>query len=391
MKKTIVCFLMLMTASQLAAQDFLSNSEVDSLWRNTTITVKGGGLRPDVVMLLEAFHKALPTWVVGEVMKQHAHPAKGTKRNGSTTLLESHDNDDFELLIDPKNGYVDFSSQTDIDQMEACIWRRSNAHTLFAISLYEQHDPVQHLLCWFDYDPATQTMKAEKSPIDTYKKPFENIDFGWALPRKGTDFVIREYYNYLIPTVTRIYHWDGMHHKLAKTLIADFKYGWFGSDDMQQASKEGYDKYAIVNLEGSPVLCLKKTNSDMVIDNILVVAPFKNSMQAVAANDESTIIEGFFQVKPEEGAPWKGKEVVIFCRDFESVNYYSVINDGLVSYFVADEPMKDDSGATIGYTPSITGYGGKDESIHIMHASIAKRVEFNPQWQSFEYTEEERF
>lgn len=391
MRKTIVCFLMLMTASQLAAQDFLSNSEVDSLWRNTTITVKGGGLRPDVVMLLEAFHKALPTWVVGEVMKQHAHPAKGTKRNGSTTLLESHDNDDFELLIDPKNGYIDFSSQTDIDQMEACLWRRENAHSLFAVSLYEQHDPVQHLLCWFDYNPATQTMKAEKSPVDIYKKPFENMDFSWTLPRIGTDFVIREYYNYLIPTVTRIYHWDGMHHKLAKTLIADFKYGWFGSDDMQQASKEGYDKYAIVNLEGSPVLCLKKTNSDMVIDNILVVAPFKNSMQAVAANDESTIIEGFFQVKPEEGAPWKGKEVVIFCRDFESVNYYSVINDGLVSYFVADEPMKDDSGATIGYTPSITGYGGKDESIHIMHASIAKRVEFNPQWQSFEYTEEERF
>ncbi len=387
MRKTIVCLLILMTASQLAAQDFLSNSEVDSLWRNMTIPVKGGGLRPDVVMLLEAFHKALPTWVVGEVMKQHAHPAKGTKRNGSILLLESHDNDEFELLIDPKNGYIDFSSQTDIDQMEACLWRRENAHSLFAISLYEQHDPVQHLLCWFDYNPATQTMKAEKSPVDTYKRPFESVDISWSLPRKGTEFVIREYYNYLIPTVTRIYQWDGMQHKLAKTLIADFQYGWFGSNDMYQASKEGYNEYALLNLEGSPLLCLKKTD----LDNILVVAPFKNSMQVVGANDEATRIEGLFHVKPEDGAPWTGKEVVVLCRDFESVNYYSVINDGLVSYFVADEPMKDDNGATIGYTPSITGYGGKDESIHIMHASIAKRVEFNPQWQSFEYTEEERF
>lgn len=387
MRKTIVCFLMLIMANQLTAQKLLSNSEVDSLWRNMTIPVKGGGLRPDVVMLLEAFHKALPTWVVGEVMKQHAHPAKGTKRNGSILLLESHDNDDFELLIDPKNGYIDFSSQTDIDQMEACLWRRENAHSLFAVSLYEQHDPVQHLLCWFDYNPATQTMKAEKSPVDTYKRPFESVDISWSLPRKGTDFVIREYYNYLIPTVTRIYQWDGMQHKLAKTLIADFQYGWFGSNDMYQASKEGYNEYALLNLEGSPLLCLKKTD----LDNILVVAPFKNSMQVVGANDEATRIEGLFHVKPEDGAPWTGKEVVVLCRDFESVNYYSVLKEGLVSYFVADEPEKDDTGVTIGYKPTITGYGAKDESIHIIHASVSERLEFNPQWQTFEYTEETRF
>lgn len=392
MKKYLLLIVLLASVGNVAANEILSNSEVNAQWREKTVSVKGGGQAPDVLTLLKAFHQALPTWVVGEVLKQHAHPAKGTKRDGSTLLFEDNDNDEFRILIDPKNGYIDYSSMTDVDQMSACVWRRSNGHRIFAISLYEQHDPVQNLLCWFDYDPATQTMKAEKSPIDTYKKPYKEMDFDWTLPRKGTDFVIREYYNYLIPTVTRIYQWDGMGFKLGKTLIGDFKYGWFGGSDLLQASKQGFHDFALVSFTKgeSPVLCLRKKN-DVGVDYILVVAPFKNNMQAIAAVDESTTIEGLFRVKPEKDAPWTGKEVIAYCRDFEHVNYFTVLNFGVVSYIVADEPEIDDEGNTIGYTPHIIGYGAKDESIHIMHAEVAERLSLDPQWQPLEFTAETRF
>lgn len=393
MKKFLLLIMVLVYADSMTATEFLCNSEVNAQWRSKTISVKGGGQTPDVVTLLKAFHQALPTWVVGEVLKQHAHPAKGTKRDGSTLLFEDNNDDEFQILIDPKNGYVGYSSMTDVDQMSACVWRRTNGHRIFAISLYEQHDSVQNLLCWYDYDPATQTMKAEKSPIDKYKKPFnENMEFSWTLPRKGTDFVIREYYNYLIPTVTRIYKWDGMEHKLAKTQIADFKYGWFGGEDLLQASKQGFHDYALYPfIKGeSPVLCLRKKN-DVGVDYILIVAPYKNNMQAVAAIDESTTIEGFFRVKPEKDAPWTGNEVIVFCRDFEHVNYYTVLNFGVVSYIVTDEPELDDAGNTIGYSTHINGYGSKKESIHIAHAEVAEHVAFNPKWEPLEFTTETRF
>lgn len=93
----------------------------------------------------------------------------------------------------------------------------------------------------------------------------------------------------------------------------------------------------------------------------------------------------------EVNAQWTGKEVIAYCRDFEHVNYFTVLNFGVVSYIVADEPEIDDEGNTIGYTPHIIGYGAKDESIHIMHAEVAEQLSLDPQWQPLEFTAETRF
>lgn len=77
-------------AVSVAAAELLSNSEVNSQWRSKVIAVKDGGSAPGVMTLLRAFHHALPTWVVGEVLKQYDHPAKGTMRDGSMLLFEDH-------------------------------------------------------------------------------------------------------------------------------------------------------------------------------------------------------------------------------------------------------------------------------------------------------------
>ena len=79
MKKTIFTLTMLVCTISGAAQNFLSNSEINSQWRQKTIAVKNGGQAPDVVTLLRAFHQALPAWVVGEVLK------KVRCMNGATT------------------------------------------------------------------------------------------------------------------------------------------------------------------------------------------------------------------------------------------------------------------------------------------------------------------
>ena len=389
-RKLTIVLLMAFGCQQVFSQEessegnnILSNSEVDARWRKTDIKVKNGGQAPNVVTLLRAFHQALPTWVVGEVLKQNDHPAKGTKRDGSVLILESDEEDEMTIIIDPVNGYAEYSSMTDIDQMSCCVWRRSNGHRIFAVSLYEQHDPVQHLLCWYDYDPQTQTMKAEKSPIDKYKKPFEKMDFSWSLPRKGSDFVITEYYYFPDEAnVTQVFSWDGMEHHYAKTLIGDFKYQYFDDEDWYQASKQGFTEFDLVDLDnsGSPVICLKKDDI-----NWLVLGEFRGEMQTVAVNDEMHQIEGFFHVKPEADAPWTEKDLVAYTSDFMHTHYYAILQEGSIGYFVTDEPETDDEGNTIGYTPKINGYGAKDESIHIIHASVADKVALKPQWRKFEF------
>lgn len=386
---SVVCLSAVLTAG---AVETLVNSEVDDRWRKTTIKVRNGGQSPNVVTLLKAFHEALPTWVVGEVLKQNDHPAKGTRRDGSAVILDDHDDDDFRILIDIRNGYADYASMTDVDQMSCCVWRRTDGHRIFAVSLYEQHDPVQHLLCWYDYDPQTQTMRPERSPIDAYKKPFKNMDFSWSLPMQGTDFVIHEYHHFPSMTVTQVYGWDGKEHRYTKTQISDFRYQCFGEDDWLQASEQGFTEYALVDLDGSgsPSLCLRKPKDDpQHSDNYVVLNDFRGEMQTVTVNDEMHQMEGFFHVKPEADAPWTAKDLVAFTSDVMHTHYYAILQDGSIGYFVTDEPETDDGGNTIGYTPKKNGYGAKDESIHIIHASVADKVTLNPQWKPFEFVEEE--
>ena len=388
MRKIFLSIIVLLTAVSMSARTTLINSDIDSLWRQTTISVKNGGQAPDVMTLLSAFHQALPTWVVGEVLDQQKKPIPGTKRNSTTLLYENNEEDELRILIDPKNGFACYESLTDIDQMSCCVWRRTNGHRIFAISLYEQHVMPQNLLCWYDYDPETQTMTPERSPMDDYQKPFPLGEIGWTLPEKGTDFIINEYSPFY-PTLRRIYTWDGMKHQLSKIQLEDFEYQEFGDGEWTKASGEGFKEVAFVDLDGKgyPLLCLRKAkeSDDQERDDMLILAEFKGKMQTVAISDMFHRIRGFFHVKPEQDAPWTGQEVVAYTSDFMHISYYVVIKDGYIRYFVTEWPLTDDDGEEIGWEPQITGYGSKDESIHIIHASVADHVEVDPQWMPFEF------
>ena len=333
----------------------LNNAKVDSLWRQKTISVKNGGQAPDVMTLLRAFNEALPTWVVGEVLEQQKKPVPGTKRNGTTLLYENNQEDELRILIDPKNGYACYESLTDVDQMSCCVWRRSNGHRIFAISLYEQHVMPQNLLCWYDYDPQTQTMKPERCPLDDYKKPSSVVEVGWTLPEKGTDFIINEYSPFY-PNVRRIYKWDGMKPQFSRIQMEDFEYQEFGDGEWTKASGEGFKDVAFVDLDGYPLLCLRKAkdSEDQERDDMLILAEFKGKMLTVAISDTFNRIRGFFHVKPEQDAPWTGEEVVAYTSDMMHTNYFVVVKEGLIRYI-------------------------------IIHASVADHVEIDPQWVPFEF------
>lgn len=359
----------------------LSNSEVNAKWRTTKIPVKGGGTAPDVMTLLKAFHLVLPTWVAETVIK-HGENLKDGEQYES--------NDDWRVLVDRKNGFADLASETDIDQVQTCVWKCDNGHRLFAVSLYEQHDPVQHLLCWYDYDPATETLTPEKSPVDRFKSKYHLDQMSWSLPMKGTDFEIYEYDAHL-PTITHVYQWNGLQHFHAIDRIESVDYQWFGtlpkSKKPIQMKSEGWQYYTIVDLtgDGCKVMWLSQRETD--VRDSRLIASYKSGFSCVGSRCSQNppgVEELHINTLEEKGR--KVPTVVLCTQDAVGKQWYTIIRDGHIDGFVSSIPdvMNPEAGRV---TKVIDSFGNEKELLDI----LTKELEDYPlrvgMWQQCEIVE----
>lgn len=364
MRKTILTFIILTIAANMAAQDYLSNSEISSQWRQKTITVKNGGQTPDVVTLLKAFHQILPSWVVGEVLKQANHPAPTTRKSGTADIFDAED--DYRIMIDRRNGYVDLESETDINQMAACVWRKDNGHRIFAITLYEQHDPVQNLLCWYDYDPTTQTMKPERSPLDDFKPSCNRYEaIAWKLPRKGTDFQIHEYYNVLTNPITHIYKWDRKQFKADAVQINRFEFlPSVGSLHYTMLSPGDWTHYALVDLtgEGDPVFLLANLENGKVMERIML-AQFKGDICQIAESSADFGAICVYSLPPRGN----NKRVAVQYRDQPGGYWYAILTGCNVHFTLSDLPNFSKASDEDTRVVSVEeGFGAPDETTDIL-------------------------
>ena len=172
-------------------------------WADKTIQVPNGGQAPGIVTLTKAFNSVWPTYVVKGILKSATNPnfteMKDDECGGGT-------------VVDRRNGYLSESAGAcDGDNMEACVWKRDNGHRLFAIQVSSSCDPDFSVICFYDYDPATQTLTPESSPVDTYQ-PKEGRDYWFSLPRHGKDFIITEMIHNDQVNLSSIYKFDGMKH-----------------------------------------------------------------------------------------------------------------------------------------------------------------------------------
>ncbi|MBR1594713.1 MAG: hypothetical protein IJ659_08080 [Alloprevotella sp.] len=243
----------------------VSNDDIYSQWRTTTIPVRGGAASPDVITLLRASQQVFPMWSAEQVLL-----AAATLRDGE----QYESTDDWRVLVDRKNGYCDLDSQTDVSQVKARVWRRRNGHSLFALSLFEIDNQHCEVLCWYDYDPATRTLTPERSPVDDLRAQLEatNLDLDprtgytdvtWSLPMSGDELEVWEL-RMGFPCVTHIYTWDGMRHTPNGERITEFGYRIAGGDDaVFRAWLDGYKYYAWIDPtgEGSSILWLSKGKS----------------------------------------------------------------------------------------------------------------------------------
>lgn len=171
-------------------------------WATRPIKVKGGGKAPGVVTLTKAFNDVWKVYVVSGILKQAQDPKFTYKSD------PEYDSED---IVDRKNGYMGVDSGgTDSDYMESCVWRCDNGHRLFAIRMGGPTDPEIEVVCFYDYDPETETMTPVESPVDTFK-PKEEY-YSYSLPRKGKDFIITEYILSDDSNLQHIYTFDGQKH-----------------------------------------------------------------------------------------------------------------------------------------------------------------------------------
>lgn len=367
MRRVLICIIVLMAfAGSSSAQKTLDNSEVNSQWRTKKISVKDGGQTPDVVTLLRAFHQALPTWAVSQVLKQADHPAKGTRQSGTAAIWDGEEEDDYRILIDRRNGYADLASQTDIDQTAASVWRKDNGHRIFALSLFQQHGNPQNVLCWYDYDPQTQTMTPEKSPLDDFKPSAKGAFVAYELPMTGTDFNIIEYYPSL-PAITHVYKWNRKQFLYNGVQMPDFEYNLApDSKSTTRISESGYafSHYCLIDPtdSGSPMMAFCNFVEGEIGD-LMLIGEFKGNHVALGQKTrDGEKLNLFYAPEAQNG----NQQVAVVHRDMAGGLWYNILLGNLVQYVVCDLPnfANPDEGRTVKIT---AGFGSDDETTEIIN------------------------
>ena len=367
MRRILICIIVLIAfIGSNSAQNTLDNSEVNSQWRTKKISVKDGGQTPDVVTLLRAFHQALPTWAVSQVLKQADHPAKGTRQSGTAAIWDGEEEDDYRILIDRRNGYADLASQTDIDQTAASVWRKDNGHRIFALSLFQQHGNPQNVLCWYDYDPQTQTMTPEKSPLDDFKPSAKGAVVAYELPMTGTDFNIIEYYPSL-PAITHVYKWNRKQFLYNGVQMPDFEYNLApDSKSTTRISESGYafSHYCLIDPtdSGSPMMAFCNFVEGEIGD-LMLIGEFKGNHVALGQKTrDGEKLNLFYAPEAQNG----NQQVAVVHRDMAGGLWYNILLGNLVQYVVCDLPnfANPDEGRTVKIT---AGFGSDDETTEIIN------------------------
>ncbi len=290
MKTYIVLASVLLTccfsAISVSAQNEASTAMLKKLQSTTIYGVKG----KNIMTIFEAFNKTWETGAGNSILLKHRNPAKFNAANTPENGPE------IEVIIDLTNGYVSADNGGgDGDYIEACIWKRSNGHLLFAVHMGAPVDPEMDLVCFYDYNPSKKTLTPEISEVNNFKTFFsEDNDnyFTYSLPREGKNLVIEETFyswydpdNILIePSLHHIYTYDGMnlHYSATQidcydTLLKAFKEKAIYSDNDTEMTR-----FAIIDIdnddapeiwlsddkgENSSVYCVKEGKTVLLGEN----------------------------------------------------------------------------------------------------------------------------
>ena len=246
MKKNFLLLTMLAFAIGLSAQNNMSLDQIRDNWSSKSIKLENAS-QANIMDFVTAFQKTWPTYSGRELIKF------------SKSKLPYENTD---KVVDLKNGYVlymeDDPEAVSDEHMEACFWNRKNGHKLLAVTLSRVTPSELVVLCFYDYDPNTQTLTPEKSLNNLFTPSFPGYRYRAWLPQKGKNLVIEEFFGSI--TIKHTYSWDGMKPTNPKTTIdqlgncqAQFNADYFG------ANENPFTQYAMLDIDhdGRPELVLR--------------------------------------------------------------------------------------------------------------------------------------
>ena len=129
--------------------------------------------------------------------------------------------------------------------------------------------------------------------------------------------------------------------------------------------------------EGTPVLVLRKTDEGTYGygNQYCIFSTFKGDHSVVAVNNNMYGIDALYHPKAVAGKPWKQTDAVALTHDALGNKIYSVVTDGLVSYYVM-QPTDDDTGQR----RRVIGYGAKEETKDIVTSEPASPITIDTRW-----------
>lgn len=236
------------------AQKNYDIDEIRAGWAKKTITgVKDG----NILTLLTAFNK---TWRTAPATELLAHPVSN----------ENHE-DAYAIVVDRPNGYVSAAELGDDgEDIEACVWKRSNGHKLFAVVYTRYHGLTPHpIALFYDYDATKGSLTPDFDvPLVQFMPSFADRTVDMVhihLPQKGKDVVVDEYVMPWGISIKQTYKWNGMQPEWTNTTIESYDQMYRLYDTTYQLpEKVKFDRYALYDFDedDNPELWVSSANND---------------------------------------------------------------------------------------------------------------------------------
>ena len=360
MKNTLLLLLSLFPMV-MNAQQKLSVDQVKSQWQTRNLKVEVD--KPTILQLVQTFQNAFPTYSGGELIK-------------FSKSKTPYDNTD--KVVDIKNGYVLYSEDdpdSDNDeQLQACVWRRSNGHSLFAVNLHRFSNEVD-VLCFYDFNPQTKTLTPEKSLTQLFTPSFSGYRYRVWLPQNGKNLKVEEFFGAL--TILHSYSWDGNRPVNPKVSISNFdSYQATFAEKVFFAEEHPLTQYALIDVDKDGVPELWLSSDDQTYQAVFAV---KLTMDYVGGQDDRTTLSFYKGAVCTSGHCGAGCMSSIY-RTVKESSYGSTLMD-----------IQEYDNAIDDYGPSQFTLDGEEITESKGQAFIRKlgdEITFNPRWKKL-YLDEE--
>lgn len=189
--------------------------EISRVWASKPLTKVAAGKTADIERFALAFCKEYPMYRPNRIISDYlVSPA-------------SYDEEKSLFHIDnqKKNGFLACRLFTEYDMnTDCCYWNRKDGHKLVAFWMkesLESYDKDEHLLVFYDYDPATDAMTPEPSISKMVENAMNSYDsYTINLPDEGKDIdLIGHKINLKEDNCDNTYYllrWNGNDFKLEK-------------------------------------------------------------------------------------------------------------------------------------------------------------------------------